>query len=884
MGFLKEGENSLADIANRIAPIIAKQELTPEKVVYWEERFRWVLENGYIIPSGRIIRNLTETRIGNIRNCFVLCVYDDIQSIAKLLHDITLISSMGGGWGVDFSKIRPEGDIILTKGGVASGPLSYMKCVDAIGGQLRAGGTRRSAGLVCLEVSHPDIYKFIDSKINKHELQNLNISVGITNEFLDAVKANKDWDLKFKGKVYQTIQAKELWEYLLNNSIKHAEPGWLNLSNIRYWNSGSFYEQDVLCNACGEITGEPLTSCMLSSINLHSMVENGEFNYKKLAETTKIAQRFLDNIATVGDFPLEANKATSERGRRIGIGIIGEAHALIELKIKYGTEEHLELIDKFMTIIRDSAYEASIETAQEKGYFSAFNQTYLDTPWARRLPRGIRAKIKEFGIRNVALLSNPPCLDGESLILDNNKFNILSDGNGNTYKAWYTKRAPTITLIANNGLELKCTPEHLIMLEDDTFVEAKNTMNKAVAWGLGNRKATKRNDNMILLGFLFGDGFRGGQKTNNNSTGIQVKLNPIKEPCIEVMLLKYGFTIQRKGAGTIKGSNGKLYNCTNTNIYYCNRDKLSNKLQQNLDFLDNRCSSRNIPKNILYGDSNIIASFISGLYSANGSVTSRDGTISFKTTNNNLVKQLQIILASFGIKSYFYKNKSNDSALNNQNYKTKESYNLEIYKNNNINFAQFIGFIEEKKQNKIQFTKIQRRRKLIIKEIKTNEDTDVYDFSMINRKVYNFVNGFIVHNCGDTGIFAGLSHGIEPIPSKIYKRAKKHHFIDPLYEKYKDKKEYGPYFIGMFDVTPKQHLEVQAEHQKYIDNAVSKTVNVSKGKVKEFREVILNELSNLKGTTIYVEGSREEQITTIDEESTGECTGGVCQIDKPIEG
>lgn len=549
VGFLKENESTLEDIANRIAPVVASIE-TPEKREEWKNKFWGAISAGSIIPAGRIIRNISiieengikTVKVGQLSNCFILAVSDDIYSIGQLNHDITVISSCGGGFGVNFSELRPEGDEIKGRGGESTGPISFMRMINAIGGEVKSGGNRRSAGAVILNVDHPDIYKFIEAKLEHHQLTNLNISVGITNEFLNTVKNNDNWDLKFRGKIYKTVKAKELWDYLIECAIKSAEPGFVNLSNIRYYNPGNYFEKIDSQNPCQELPGEANTACALTSINIHNFVKNGELNKEELGNTTKIAQRFLDNIITICQYPLPINKQIAEKNRRIGIGVIGFAHALIEMKIRYGSEECLEFIDEVWSIIRDNAYIASTETAKEKGFFPAYTPAYLDTPYIKRLPRNIRTKIKEYGIRNVAMLSCPPT--------------------------------------------------------------------------------------------------------------------------------------------------------------------------------------------------------------------------------------------------------------------------------------------------------------------------------------------------GDTGIFTNLSTGIEPIPSKKFKRAGKHIFLDPIYEKYQGNKEYEPYFVGMYEVTPKEHLEVQAHIQKYVDNSISKTVNVAKNKVDDFKKAILNELYNLKGTTVYVEGSRKEHISI---EDTGECSGGVCQVDKPVE-
>lgn len=406
MLFLKNGETDYEDVALRIAGRVATAE---EKVNQdkWKQAFFEMICGGYFVPAGRIFRDA-----GMLINCYALPVADDIYSIGELYKNVTVISSYGGGIGINFSDLRPEGAEIKTKGGEASGPVSFMKVVDTIGGNVCSGGQRRAALMAVLNVDHPDIYKFISAKLDHKVLNNFNISVGITDDFIHAVRNNRNWDLKFAGKIYQTIKAKELWNYITDCMLRSAEPGIVNLSAHRHWNNSFYFENIVTpVNPCGEITLPPYGVCVLGSLNWHQFVRDWQFDYEQLRAIVPTAIRFLDNVISVTEFPLHENKEAAERSRRIGLGIIGFHHALIELGIKYGSDECIEFIEKTMTVIRDSAYLTSCQLAEEKGTFTAYSPEYLNSAFIKTLPRKVQNKIKSVGIRNVAMLTAPPTGD-----------------------------------------------------------------------------------------------------------------------------------------------------------------------------------------------------------------------------------------------------------------------------------------------------------------------------------------------------------------------------------------------------------------------------------------------------------------------------------------
>jgi len=320
------------------------------------------------------------------------------------------------------------------------------------------------------------------------------------------------------------------------------------------------------------------------------------------------------------------------------------------------------------------------------------------------------------------------CLEEETLLLDKESLIPIKNLKANDWCSWFVGEKDCIKLITNAGYELICTPDHKIMLADETFEEAQNTLNKEVDWGLGNRKVKKVIEEEILRGFLFGDG-------SGVNSGIIVNISVEKEKEIANLLLKYGFRRNRK----------------NTKNFYINRDALSSKIG-NLDFLNFTLPNRDLPNDILFGNSERVASFLKGLFEANGWINNR-GEIGLKATNKNMIKKVQILLASFGIPSYLSIRSSQTINWKNGTYTSKESYELFIRITSAKNFKEKIGFYSTYKNSRFKDAKHSFNNKLKVIKIEKIGKKKVYDFSMKNKsKPYNFANGFIVHNCFKLGI------------------------------------------------------------------------------------------------------------------------------------
>lgn len=371
------------------------------------EFFRIIHEMKFI-PGGRILRNAGRPK-GGLINCFGFNIPDHIEGIAQVVANCMILNAEGGGVGLCASNIRPKGDPIKGKGGFASGPISWLKIINTSSDVIETGGQRRAAMLALLAVDHPDIEKFITAKTIDRVLNNFNISVGITNNFLEAVREDDNWNLQFRGKIYKEVKARDLWNKIIDNMLRCAEPGLLNLSNLYKNNSWTVGHPIVVTNPCGEVPVEDGGACCLGSLVLPAFIHGEDFDWKEFDTTVHLAIKFLDNVLDANTWTLQLNRDQAHDLRRIGLGTMGLADCLFGLGIRYGSETCIDFLDTLYSRLRNAAYRASIDLAREKGSFPTFTKKFCEAKFIRTLPRSIQRGIKEHGIRNVTVLTSPPC-------------------------------------------------------------------------------------------------------------------------------------------------------------------------------------------------------------------------------------------------------------------------------------------------------------------------------------------------------------------------------------------------------------------------------------------------------------------------------------------
>lgn len=420
-----EEDNSIDDVFHRVAKNVASVE---KDSVYWEEEFYKLLSSMKLIAGGRIY-NGAGTKNNYLLNCFFEPIPDSLEGIMEANKRSAMIFKKNGGVGYNFSSLRPK-DYPLSKGGTSSGSVSFMKMFDAAGETIKSGGyARRAAQIAVLDVDHGDIEEFIQVKREEGKLQNFNISVGITEKFINAVKNDEDWDIGWKGNVTKTIKAKDLWSKFIKSQYNFNDPGFLNLTEINKYNN-MYYEYELNgVNPCGEITLPPFGVCCLSNINLTQFVTKSfsDISYKNnfdvgsYMETLNTSVRFLDNVLDVTDYPYPENEERAKTERRIGLNpFSGLASTLAMLKLPYDSVEAIEFINWIGEIATNFIYSASVRLSKEKGSFDKFDKDkFMESNFIKeKLSDAVKNEISIYGIRNCALMTIPPV--GTGSLLANN--------------------------------------------------------------------------------------------------------------------------------------------------------------------------------------------------------------------------------------------------------------------------------------------------------------------------------------------------------------------------------------------------------------------------------------------------------------------------------
>lgn len=397
-------------MCNRVAQQSAIAEV-PSKVQKYQEKFYDILISNAFIPGGRILYNSGRPK-PQLLNCFVMKEdLDSKEGWAKVSYDMILTSMTGGGVGTDFSDIRPRGADIAGQKGAAPGPIELMRLINGCGDPIRAGGSRRTALMFSLDLSHPSIEEFLSIKLKESELKLANISIRSkdTTAFIEAIHNDLDWELEWKGKYKRVVKARALWDIICKNSWQSAEPGFLNWELVASENPIYYCSELVTTNPCGEIPLEPYGACDLGHLVLTRFVKNGKIDWEFMGETIRTAVRFLDNILTVNSFPLPEMRTIADLHRRIGLGTTGYADMLVLLGLKYGSEEGNKFTDKLYKFIAKAAYESSVMLAVEKGPFPACKpDLHVKSGFVKRMSPKIKNLIKEHGIRNCTILTVAP--------------------------------------------------------------------------------------------------------------------------------------------------------------------------------------------------------------------------------------------------------------------------------------------------------------------------------------------------------------------------------------------------------------------------------------------------------------------------------------------
>ena len=428
-------ETSPEAMMDRVARGIAEIETSPERKEEWEARFRWLLDEWKFVPGGRILNAAGTDQKLTFFNCYVVpSPKDSRKGIVETLTQMMEIMSRGGGVGINLSSLRPRHAYVKGVNGRSSGSTSWGGLYSFVTGLIEQGGSRRGALMLITNIWHPDVLDFIDAKREAGRITNANISVGVTDAFMEAVNADADWPLVFpdpqhpsynsewdgdldnwkaQGRpviVHKIVKARDVWNRIISSAWTSAEPGVFFIDRANKASNSHYFSRLICTNPCGE---QPLPQwgiCNLGAINLGRFATSeGEVAWEELRRTVRYAVRFLDNVIDATPYFYEENQRQQSAERRVGMGIMGLAELLVRCRVRYGSDESLKFIDKLGEFIATEAYLASADYAAEKGSFPLLNaDKLLQSGFMKSMPAQVHTAIREKGLRNVTLLTIAP--------------------------------------------------------------------------------------------------------------------------------------------------------------------------------------------------------------------------------------------------------------------------------------------------------------------------------------------------------------------------------------------------------------------------------------------------------------------------------------------
>lgn len=925
-------EKSWEEAALRISRAVFERESNPNGYI---KRLQESLTNFEFLPGGRVLRNAGRSK-GNLINCVGLKLEDDTHKIGMFIHDSLMCWKKGAGIGF-VADLRPKGADLVTDGDVSSGVVSWLRAINGNGQVIRTGGQRRTAALCMFWVTHPEVLDVMDAKLKEGDLDCFNISIIVTNDFLETVERNGDWKFTYAGKDYGSMPAREIWDKIVNNMIHNGEPGLINWDNFVKNNSYYFAPVET-ANACGEQPMEGYGACCLGALNLTKFVtEGGSTKRQLLEDRVRLAVRVLDNVLDISYYPLSQIEAAAQASRRIGLGTMGLAELHFMKEIRYGSEESLEMVDKIYTFIRDVAYDESVNLSREKGSFPRFDPSAFGrASFVRKLPQSLRRDIKEHGIRNVALLSGQPtgCLTKDTMVVTNHGLERLDEigSVNNTRNKWQsinrivaTDSTPQIcnqfymngwkgirVITLENGLVLKGTLNHKVKNENDDWVSLGNLREGQIiklaknTWLCSNEPELKKLDIMDLYY---------EKKSNNNIIRYPTKMTIELAEVLGLLWADGSIKNDRVIRLTIaddekeidKLFQEKIMNLFGIPCYSKDERRPNNKsftrlihskslcawLDKN-ELLKGKAHELSIPKLIRSSNSEIICAFLRGLFTGDGCIR-KSGKINLSSVSKRLIKEIQIILLSLGISSRLVITNNRKNAFGNRSLFGLELHNRDVFRDK-------IGFLSDKKASRLNSINFRESNfgNSIFSKVRNIEFCykNTYDLSVPVGNTY-IANGFVSHNT--TALVADTSSGIEPIPSLFHRREDRvssRVYIHPRALEYLVSKRKLPgWLTDAVSLSPEDHINLLVRVLKRVDSNVSKTVNLVAGTTsKTLSAILLEAMWDLKSITVYVDGSRKKQVIypmnakeaiaylkqknpkLLENPAEIECKGGVCEL------
>ena len=376
------------------------------------DQFKRVLRDMRFLPAGRVQNAMGSTRQTTAYNCFVSGIIgDSMESIMQRATEAAETMRRGGGIGYDFSRIRPRGDRIKSLDSKASGPVSFMQIFDAVCQTIASSGHRRGAQMAVLRIDHPDIEQFITAKNNSDKLTGFNISIGVTDEFMEHLEQGKMFPLRYEGEIHREVDPVALWDMVMRSTYDWAEPGILFLDRLNEMNNLWYCETLEATNPCAEQCLPPYGACLLGSFNLTKYVNTDEkaFDYDTFKQDIHVVVRAMDNVIDRTIYPLPQQKEEAKNKRRMGLGVTGLANAAEMMGMPYATDEFMGFTETVLAMLRDETYSASADLAAEKGSFPLYDwDKYTSGNFIKTLPDWLQQKIESQGMRNSHLTSIAP--------------------------------------------------------------------------------------------------------------------------------------------------------------------------------------------------------------------------------------------------------------------------------------------------------------------------------------------------------------------------------------------------------------------------------------------------------------------------------------------
>lgn len=953
-------DTCISDTFSRVARALADVEETGEKRAFWYDNFYWAMENG-AIPAGRILSNAgagEHKPSASLINCVVSStIKDDMGSILDVLKEAGMLLRAGSGIGYCFSTLRPRGARVSGAGATTSGPLPFMDVYDKLCSTISSAGGRRGAQMATFDIGHPDVLEFIKAKREDGRLRQFNLSLLVSDEFMETLERDGDWHLSFPARglpgstVYRTVKARHIWNLVMASTYDYAEPGVLFVDRINEMNNLYFCENIQAVNPCGEQNLPPTGACLLGSVDLTKFVvepftSDAHFDLDRYRNVVAIFARMLDNVVEIANLPVKAYADELVRKRRHGMGYFGLGSAMAMLGYRYGDERSLKFTDEVTRTMAHENWKQALELSLEKGPAPIMEETFAEHGGAkgkhlhsssrymekiRNIDNDLVEKLNRHGARFSHATSIAPtgCVDKDTLVVSENGLSRISEIGVATGDQWQQIRLsvatdrgfrqashyfvngskPTIKITTSEGRQFIATPNHRIrafcegklydwIRMDEVMVGCviptvidnypECSFNDLIACSPSPSCGTFVSPSILTGEIAFVIGFlhsNGNVKTNRH-----IRFFHHSSYADDV------FNFIERVLGECFSLRGKVFRskCDSMKELHVYSKPLVDWLNLN-GMGKNKSHDISVPKAIMMGGREVVYGYMRGLFEGDGTM---GNAIALTSTSEMFLRDIQVLLQSVGIVSKFgiSGNPENDGHIGNR-IVYRVSINHAIDK---IRFMDRIGFISIKGDKRISVSRNMNRRMMassirntisdafgvkpskemryLVDFEKTSDcefhyeriekiescESETFDLSVPSNTTY-IANNIVSHNTISLSIGNNASNGIEPsfaheytrnviVDGKKAKESVKVYSLEALvWRELHGDQPLPEHCVTADQISPEDHIAVQAAAQKWIDSSISKTINVpSDISFERFNDIYtLAYKSGLKGCATF---------------------------------